>query len=467
MISAHNASYSASSVSDEVNYRSGSLNTALETKLYSASNIMEQFGIDPTSCSGHGKFTAAVLTKILEDNRHFDVQTVGYVSLFKNFQFMPETSSVSNDARPDVGIFFQDRLVCIFEEDSTKNERSVTKSCHYARALCRLKSINGEGQEGVCFIFPSALDEVRNEPMAVVRVSCQWDYECCRFIYTGQAIALCDLGLYINSVIEQQQPVVVEVSRDAKYLYKFSTTAGLGYFGYRYNHQYPSARSIVLNVGSDSGEEFVLKFVDAKTFKRLQKLSQSTNNPSILHYFKYFDFEMKYDCSLSALMFEKLAPPLFAIDAKNCLKDFIHSLYIILEDVHKIHFEHCDLRLENICFRYDARSNSYNIVLIDIDFSAFTGRMEWKSPLLALAKLSCLYRNILNVTSVDYHQLGYMIVWVHLYGTEVMLSGKKMKIGSNEHYHNMDIFGESVYDKDEFVEKLITKGELFSFVFLI
>ena len=409
MTSVHYASFSPHSVSDEFNHKYCSFSTALEAKLYSASDIMIKFVIDCTSRFGHGHFTAEVLKKNLSRNGAFKVRTVGYTSLFKNFQFMPETSSV--DVRPDVSIFRNEKLVCIFEEDSTKNvdfQRSVTKSCHYAKALCRLKSINGGSQEGVCFIFPSALDEeVRNESMAVIQVSCQWDYTCCRFFYTGQAIALCDLELYITSVIRQLPPVVVEVSGDAKYLYKFSTTHGASYFGYRYNHQYPSARSIVLDVSDVSGKQFVLKFVDAKTKTVLQKLSRSTNNPSILHYFKEFDFDKGYNCFLSALLFEKLEPPLFAMEAKHCLKDFIHSLYTILEDVlNNEFFEHCDLRLENICFRYDADSNSYKIVLIDIDLSAFTSDSEWKSTLLSLAPLSCLYRNIVNVTSVDYHQLG-------------------------------------------------------------
>ena len=183
MTSVHYASFSPHSVSDEFNHKYCSFSTALEAKLYSASDIMIKFVIDCTSRFGHGHFTAEVLKKILSRNGAFKVRTVGYTSLFKNFQFMPETSSV--DVRPDVGIFRNEKLVCIFEEDSTKNvdfQRSVTKSCHYARALCRLKSINGGSQEGVCFIFPSALDEeVRNESMAVIQVSCQWDYTCCRF----------------------------------------------------------------------------------------------------------------------------------------------------------------------------------------------------------------------------------------------------------------------------------------------
>ena len=448
---------------------------AVKAKLYSASDIMKAVGIDEKSQFNHGQFTAAVLKTIIPQN--FIIRTdVGYKHFFSNYQFIPETLSVSNDIRPDVGIFQgeNEKLVCIFEEDSTKNDdfaRSITKSCHYSRALCRLKSICGEGQEGVCFVFPSALnDSVRDVQMAVIQVSCRWDYMCCRFSYTGQAIELGNLSSHILSVIMQQQSVVVDVYGDTKFLYKFRDDLSLQYLGYRYNHQYPSARSTVLNVSDTSGNQFVLKFVDSKTFIVLQRLLQEIKHPSILHYLRDFSFVMKYNSYLSALLYEMLEPPLSATDAKKCLKDYIESLHTTLEAVHSFGFEHCDLRLENVCFRFDTDSNSYKIVLIDIDFAVFTGcNSDWKAPLLSLSDLSCLYRGIEDVKSVDYHQLGYLIVWVYRYGTELAMSRGRNKIvvQFNEHYHKMDTFGELAYDKDKFVGELITKGELFSFVYLI
>ena len=80
-----------------------------------------------------------------------------------------------------------------------------------------------------------------------------------------------------------------------------------------------------------------------------------------------------------------------------------------------------------------------------------------------------MYRDILNVESVDYHHLGYMIVWVYRYGTELVMPRSKTTtvFESNEHYHNMDLLGELAYDSDKFVGQLITKGEFFSFVFII
>ena len=346
MISAHNASYSPHSVCDEFNYREGSLSTAVEAKLYSASDMMKEVHIDDKCLFRHGDFTAAVLKKVIpHDRKDLVIDTnVGYQSLFSNFQFMPETLSISYDIRPEVGIFQKDgKLVCIFQEDSTKNvnfARSITKSCHYSRALCRLKSIHGEGQEGVCFVFPSAFDdEVRNVQMAVIQVSCKWDYECCRFSYTGQAIALDKLISHIRSVIMQQQSVVVNVYGDTKYLYKFRDVLGLQYCGYHYNHQYPSARSIVLNVSDTFGNQFVLKYVDAKTKTILQSLSEEIIHSSILHYFKAFSFVKKYNSYLSALLYEALDPPLSAMEAKNCLKNFIGSLHTTLYKL----FIHLDL----------------------------------------------------------------------------------------------------------------------------
>ena len=468
MISADEVSYSPNSVCDEFNYKDESLFTATEANIYSASDIMDKFGIRAHAFA-HGKFTVAILGKIIDHG--FTINTkIGCKSLFGNFQFMPETSSVTNDIRPDVAIYQNEKLVCIFEEDCIQNasfEKSITKACHYSRALCRLISIKEKDQEGMCFVLPSASDDtVIDVQMAVIQVSCQWDYTRCRFSYAGKAIALDDLRPHIQSVIRQQQSVEVTISGDTKYLYKFGTH-DLSYFGYRYNHQYPSARSIVLNVSdTSSSNQFVLKFVDSKTLTILQKLKKQITHDSILHYSRDFDFDKRYNSNLSALMYEMLVPPLTAMEAKKCLKDFISLLYTTLQAVHELRFEHCDLRLENICFR--RASGSYEVVLIDIDFSAFTNG-KWKSTLLSLSKLSCLYRDILNIESVDYHQLGYMIVWVYRYGTELVMPRSKTTtvFESNEHYHNMDLLGELAFDSDKFVGKLITKGELFSFVVII
>ena len=456
-------------MSDEFNLKSSSIYTAMYAKLYSALDIINKVKIARNGFN-HGEFTAAVLRAIIIES-DFDVERIGYKSLFENFHYIPEAFSVSNDVRPDVGIYQGQRLVCIFEEDSTKNdsfEKSITKACHYSRALCRLKSINlDSNQEGVCFVFPSAFDDtVMKVQMAVVQVSCQWDYQFCRFSYTGKAIPLNELEQQIQSVIKQQHSVEVTIRGDTKYLYKFSTQSSLtlGYFGYHYNFQYPSARSIVLNV-DDGCNQYVMKFVDSKAFKILEKLKGKINHDSILHYFKHFDFDS--NSNLSALMYEMLEPPLTAMEAKKCLKDFIASLHTTLQAVHEeMKFEHCDLRLENICFRL--HQDSYTIVLIDIEFGVFTNVDDWKCTLFPMSESSCLYRNISNVKSVDYRQLGYMIVWVYRYGTEVVMqSGNKFEFKLNNHYHNLDKCGELAYERDEFVGKLITNGELFSFVFLI
>ena len=472
MISATKASFSPNSVTDEFNYRDESFDKATNARMYSALEIIEQIGIE-NRIFAHGKFTAAVLEKIIATDCNsciLSVRTdIAYASLFHNFQLMLDSSSVSNDIRPDVGIFLsfkEEEVVCIFEEDSTQNnsyEQSITRACHYSRAICRLKSMNNVNQEGVCFVFPSAFDAaVKKQKMAVVEVLCKWDYDFCRFSYSATAIPLNILKERIISVITTQIPVNVTLNNDAKYLYKFTTTDLRICFGssmYHFNHQYSSARSIVLNVSAAS-YKYVMKFVDAKTYTILQRLKQEICHDSVLHYIK--QYYQATDSPLIALIYDVLIQPLTVMEAKNCLIDFITLLRTTLQSVHDIGFEHCDLRLENICFRQD--QDKCSIVLIDVDFGACTkATKDWKSRLMLLAKLSCLYRNVFNVTSVDYLQLGYMIVWICQYGKKV----NGFEFASNDHYHTMDVLGALAYENDAFVANLINKGELFSFVLLI
>ena len=468
-MSAKKASYSPNSVTDEFNFKHVSVYVATKARMYSAVDIMKKVGITDTDVA-NGKFTAAVLEKVIDRNTLLSVRTdIGYASLFNNFQLLPDTSSVTNDIRPDVGIFLNtNEVVCICEEDSTQNEsfeESITRACHYSRALCRLKSMGDINQEGVCFVFPSALNkEVKNVKMAVVEVLCNWDYRLCRFSYSATAIQLDGLVEHIKGVIDRECPVDVTVISDAKYLYKFKSDVNMGgYFGHRFNYQYSSARSIVLNVSGDSSQ-YVMKFVNASTFIMLNRLKKQITNDSVLHFFRHYCQE-EGESNLIALMYDVLIPPLTAMEAKMCLRDFIGLLHTTLQSLHGSGFEHCDLRLENICFRHE---DSCRIVLIDLDFGACTTTNHWKSRLMSLSDLSCLYRNILNVTSVDYLQLGYMIVWICQYGKTVkMQNGNTFEFASNHHYHTMDALGELAYESDAFVDNLVTKGELFSFVLLI
>lgn len=78
-------------------------------------------------------------------------------------------------------------------------------------------------------------------------------------------------------------------------------------------------------------------------------------------------------------MHEQCISPLDPISAKSCLVDFIERLKTVLDD---LHFQHCDIRLENICFRRDSsHSNQYGIVLIDLEFLQNTSLLDWKSAL--------------------------------------------------------------------------------------
>ena len=58
-------------------------------------------------------------------------------------------------------------------------------------------------------------------------------------------------------------------------------------------------------------------------------------------------------------------PPLTEVEAILCLRDFVDLLIVALDAVHNSNIEHCDIRLENICFD----PTSGGIRFIDFDHS--------------------------------------------------------------------------------------------------
>ena len=114
--------------------------------------------------------------------------------------------------------------------------------------------------------------------------------------------------------------------------------------------------------------------------------------------------------------------------------DFVDQLHQVLNTIHSKGVEHCDLRLENICFRL-AR-NQFRIVLIDLELAQLSNALRWKD-VFDDRKTSCMYNKINDVASIDFHQLGYMILWVHYYDS---LKRNHSALSYYDLYHSMHTY---------------------------
>ena len=420
----------------------------------------------------HGVSTNMILTNILSKSklwsRSRQVKDIGYHSLFKDVP-IPEFN-ISSDQKPDVCIFSIDQTltdlqnVCFTcEEDSTLSDQylnSLFRACHYSRTLCRLSSMAGidPPQRGVCLVFPSAHPDARHKKLSVVEVSCSWDYEKFRFHFSAESIKRHDLQNHISKLFALRNVGCnVHVDSLQKYVYKLipSQITGTGSqccrIRYEFKHQYLSAKAIVMKVVYQ-GKSKVMKVI--KDHRGIQMLKELLQSSYVLHYEK-----IDFTSLPSKVLYEECISPLDAVSARSCLVDFIGRLKIVFDDIHGKSFQHCDIRLENICFR--RADNCYDIVLIDLEFVQDTSYQYWKDALRPLSNKSCMYRGIYEeaFVNVDFKQLGYMIQWICNFGKtkDITLNGKesKFKFSGNDSYHNMD----KVDCTDEFTRKLINKGK--------
>ena len=136
----------------------------------------------------------------------------------------------------------------------------------------------------------------------------------------------------------------------------------------------------------------------------------------------------------------------------KCLKDFVMNLHVVIEKIKSRHFEHGDLRLENICFC--KRHDKFEIVLIDLGCLSKTC---YRVRAFGMhSESSCLYSN-LEVQCLDYLQLGYMILWIYY------VCKKPNHLKSSTHCHKMHELTDSDIPykwRDPFVHSLIEQGNL-------
>ena len=313
----------------------------------------------------------------------------------------------------------------------------------------------------MCLVFPSAHPDATTKK-AVVQVSCSWNYSSFQFQFTAAVIELFGLIDHIKTILLRQKKININ-NTFKKYFFKLNpdrvNQLSLFRDRFTFNSQYP-AKSLVLDVSpvDHAMSNQVMKFVSSGEFANLMALRSDLRHAPVVH-----DSETIFlgvDLPL-ILLYEKCIRPLTPMEARSCLVDFIEKLWAILDELHtRFHYEHCDLQLENICFCRNS-DGRFKIVLIDLVFAKKTTSPNWKSGLKSLPSYSCMYRKIDNVQSVDYHQLGYMIVWICQYGKAVLHGLKKSFLfKGNAAYHKMDILGQLAYKNDTFVEKLVNEGEL-------
>ena len=119
-----------------------------------------------------------------------------------------------------------------------------------------------------------------------------------------------------------------------------------------------------------------------------------------------------FNLSIPFLEFPAAHPPLSASEARRCLVALLRSTKEAIDQFHSFNFAHLDIRLPNICFKYDRTRKEAFAVLIDF---------ERNKRNLSTKKIpeynSCLYRPFnsgvsLTLEQYDFMQLGWMAVWI-------------------------------------------------------
>ena len=143
------------------------------------------------------------------------------------------------------------------------------------------------------------------------------------------------------------------------------------------------------------------------TIKAMQHREQSRNR-LVLHEQEPLVFNL----SIPFLEFPAAHLPLSASEARQCLVALLRSTKEAVDQLHSFNFAHLDIRLPNICFKYDSSRKEAFAVLIDFERS----KRNLSSKIIPEYD-SCLYRPLnwgvsLNLEQCDFMQLGWMAVWI-------------------------------------------------------
>ena len=429
---------------------------------YCMREIVDKVGVQVDDDYKHGHVTLKIMERIIGNT--YGLQFSSSMSVQDLHKFMPIVNSVKDNMKPDVCIKSNDGLALLFaEEDShqCKNmHASLTKACIYANFHCRYLATYNVSSPGYCIHFPSAHPSAYDTKSIAAIIRCTWSYERFCFVYSAEALGLNNLEENIAGVVEELIALGLgdNMRRDMATLYHlFKLNLGdvnaspfLTSRLWRCTFQYLSGNSIVLKVSDNVNTQKVLKFVDPSVFGNLvQRKQQSEYCMHLLHFEEFLEGP-----SLGQFVFVYKAclPPLTEVEAKQCLHDFVNKLIRALQAVHEYRIEHCDIRLENICFRPDSK----DIVLIDLDRAVNRTLFEpngfMHHHFMMYRTKTCMFSN-LAVPSVDYVQLGYMVLWISHFGE--MVDG--FKFSGNSNYHDMHTYA-GLQNEPQLVRHLIQEG---------
>ena len=185
------------------------------------------------------------------------------------------------------------------------------------------------------------------------------------------------------------------------------------------------------------------------TIKAMQHREQAMDR-LVLHEQRLFVFNL----SIPFLQFPAAIPPLSASEAQQCLVALLRSTKEAIDQLHSFDFAHLDIRLPNICFKYDSSRQEAFAVLID-----FERVKEYLSSEIIPEYNSCLYRPFnsrvsLTLEQYDFMQLGWMAVWI--------LHFDNALDGSDPHELD-NVWREGGIPlstrNDQFIEQLVKHGE--------
>ena len=115
----------------------------------------------------------------------------------------------------------------------------------------------------------------------------------------------------------------------------------------------------------------------------------------------------KYTLMVSSayfFVFEGLHP-ISREKAKSCFIEFLLSVKVAIDELHKLNAAHLDIRLPNICLK--KQSGRCTAVLIDLEHCAFGIDNLWSGECN-----SCMYREYWSLEQIDYLQVYWMAFWI-------------------------------------------------------
>ena len=169
--------------------------------------------------------------------------------------------------------------------------------------------------------------------------------------------------------------------------------------------QNPSITSLMLYCYNEEAAYFLKHLIGAKQRDNLQRIEAifrdcKSDHPVLLSYKACVLKETLFHC------FVAKPKPLNTLEARCCLKQFVHLVSTSLQRLHEdYHLAHTDVRTDNICFIDDGS----RAIFIDIDRCSKTDKIvdeKW------CTKKSALYHSEFTNEKIDWRQLGCTIYWI-------------------------------------------------------